>query len=263
MQRSPDHVTFETLRLEAPDELGVVWLWLARADRGNSVAPAMVRDLLVALQQIREDDRARVLVLAGEGGVFCSGLDLKEVEGMFKLMTDRGAGAENPIAAGARAIQDVVLAIHGLPIATIAAVRKAALGGGMELSLACDLRVISATAKLALPEVRLGLVPDWGGTHRLPALIGLARATELLLTCETIDGQRAHEYGLATRLTDDEDVEAEAQSLAAAIAAHPAHAVREAKELLAGATAVSFEEGLAREALSQSRCVDARGSGLC
>ena len=168
-------------------------LQLNRPEKYNALGRALTDDLRIAVRGLR-DSNARVVVLAGNGPGFCAGADLKE----RRAMTDAEVFAHN------RAINALVNEIASLPMVTIAAMHGAALGGGCELSLACDLRFASASARIGLTEARIGAVPGAGGTQRLPRLIGIARALEMLLSGEPVGADRAAEWGLVNAVLPDD-----------------------------------------------------------
>lgn len=189
----------------------------------NLVSKEVTAAMSNAFALIEQDDSIRAVVLVGAGErAFSAGSDVKE----FSLLHGRvGEGklvAEN-------AAYDRLAA---LPPPTIAAIEGDALGGGLELALCCDLRVASKTARLGMPEVRLGVMPGSGGTQRLPRLIGLARAKELILLGETIDAETALGFGLVNRVVPHGEAEGAARSLAQTLASRGPLAVREAKGVL-------------------------------
>jgi len=196
-------------------------------------------------------------VIAGDGPSFCAGLDLSDVHGMFGWLNRAGAGADDPFAAGVRRTQELGLAIERMPFPTVAAIRGAAAGGGLELALACDIRVVTPDCLLSLPEVTHGLVPDWGGTQRLPKLVGLSHATSMVLLAQVLNGTQAVEIGLAHSAVDDSELLATAEAIAERLSAIPPVAAREAKRLLQTSRDHPLETGLAREASAQSSCATA------
>lgn len=143
--------------------------------------------------------------------------------------------------------QATVTRLARLPMPTIAAVEGNALGGGLEIALACDLRVASERARLGLPEVRLAVIPGAGGSQRLPRVIGHARASELILTGRVLDAAEAGRIGLVHRVVPAGEARAAAREIGAEIAGHGPLAVREAKRLLGVAAERSLDDGLAAE----------------
>jgi enoyl-CoA hydratase/carnithine racemase len=220
---------------DAPAE-GVVRLTLNRPERLN----ALGREVLAALSA--EIGRAvaggaRVLLLTGSGRAFCAGADLKE---------RRGMDAEARLAHN-RAIGAAVAALAAAPMPTLAALNGLALGGGLELALACDLRLAAADAQLGLTEARIGGIPGAGGTQRLPRLIGPARALEMILTGDPVSAATAADWGLVNAALPDAALPAEAARLAAHLAGRSASAAALAKAAVHEGLAGTLAEGLAIE----------------
>lgn len=204
-------------------EDGVLTVRLNRAESAHARNQIM-RDELASLWRVVAADRdVRVVVLTGAGDrYFCAGLDLKEA-----------SQPEEPVARRDRMQRSRdIERLADLPQPTVAAINGYALGGGLELALACDMRLISDTAQVGLPEVTRGLVPGGGGTQRLPRLIGYARACELVLSGRRLTADEAVEWGIAARVVPAAELPAAVRALAASIAAHPEPAVRYAKVLL-------------------------------
>lgn len=174
----------EHLLQEWPDERICV-LRLNRPESYNALSRALTDDLRRAVASLAAT-QARVMILAASGKGFCSGADLKERRGM----TDDEKYAHN------RAIAALGTEIAALPMPTIAAIGGTALGGGLEISLACDIRFAANGASIGLTEARIGMLPGAGGTQRLPRLIGTARALELMYSGEPIAAEKAAEWGL-------------------------------------------------------------------
>lgn len=195
--------------------------------------------LAEAAERVGASD-ARVLVVSGEGRSFSSGIDVNVV----------GAAASSPQDMIARA-QAGFRALAALPFPTIAAVRGHALGAGLQLALACDLRVVARDASLGLLEHRFGIVPDLCGTHRLPALVGAGSAKKMIWLAERIDGAEAGRIGLAEVVVDADEVFATVDELAAGIAAAPPLAVQAVKRLVDAAPTRSLEQGMDGEAAAQ------------
>ena len=183
----------------------------------------------------------RAVVLSGEGRGFCAGLDFAA----FGSMVENGDDAVAGLGTIARLAQRVVRVWAELPVPVIAAIHGPALGGGLQLALGADIRIVAPDAKLGALEIRWGIVPDMTGTQVLPRLVGLDHAKDLVLTGRTVTGEEALALGLATRLSDDPH--ADGLRLAREIAAMNPHAVRRAKALLDLAGTVSLADGLAAE----------------
>jgi enoyl-CoA hydratase/carnithine racemase len=246
--------TASLLSLSVDD--GVGHLTLSRPKVQNAISVAMLEELLSVIASLR-DAPLGALVVGGAGDAFCSGLDLRERDAMFGWLAEAGAGTADPIASGVIRAQDVPVGIAELPFPTIAAIRGAAIGGGLEIALACDFRIVSSDARLGLPEIRWGLIPDWGATQRLPRLIGLARAKELVLTAEPIDAETALSYGLVNRVVASDELDQAVGGLARQLAGRSRTALQQAKALLDAAHEISLADGLLREAIAQSRCSQA------
>lgn len=214
----------------------VVELRLDRPERMNALSVEMVEAMAEAVAGIAAG-RARVVVMAGSGRGFCAGADLKERQGM---------GNEARLAHNA-AINAAINAVAALPMPTVAAINGAALGGGCELALACDLRIASDKALIGLTESRIGTYPAAGGTQRLPRLVGASRALELMFTAEPLGAVRAAEIGLVNEVVPAERLEARVAELAALVASRSPHAVRAIKRLVHAGTALPLAEGLAME----------------
>ena len=171
---------------------------------------------------------------------FVAGADIKEMAGMtYQDMTRASVG-----------LQDAFTSVARIPQPTIAAVTGYALGGGCELALCCDLRIIGAGARLGQPEILLGVIPGAGGTQRLPRLVGVARAKELIFTGRQVAAAEALEIGLANRVVADDEVYAAAQELAARLARGPALALRAAKQVIDRGVESDLVTGLEMERIA-------------
>jgi enoyl-CoA hydratase len=206
----------------------------------NLVTRELLEELdaaLVTLEAAAPGD-VRAAVLTGSGDrAFSAGSDVRDFE------NQRGPGGRERHALEER----VVSRLACLPMPTIAAIEGNALGGGLEIALACDIRVASERARLGLPEVRLAVTPGAGGTQRLPRVVGPARAKELILTGRIVDANEAERIGLVTRVVPAGEARHAADQVAEDIAARGPLAVREAKRLVDGALDVDLDAGLAAE----------------
>jgi len=204
----------------------------------NLVTVELTRSLDRALAALESDPDVRCVVLTGTGErAFCAGSDVKEFESL------QGRVGEGKLLLEKAVYRRIAL----LPVPTIAAIQANALGGGLELALCCDLRVADERAKLGLPEVRLGVMPGSGGTQRLPRIVGIAKAKELILMGEIISASDALEIGLVNRVAAAGQALYEALKMAETIAERGPLAVREAKQALDLAGDMPLDEGLARE----------------
>jgi enoyl-CoA hydratase len=183
---------FELLDYRVAD--GVAIVTLRRPEALNALNQELFTELGEVAELARIDDGVRVLILTGEGRAFAAGADIPEITQLPDVFAGR-----NFSAAG----QAVMNELAALPKPTIAAINGFALGGGLELALACNLRVAHPKARLGLPEVGLGLIPGYGGTQRLPRLIGRSRALDLILTGRHVTAEEALQLGLINRIADD------------------------------------------------------------
>ncbi|ACL05043.1 Crotonase/Enoyl-Coenzyme A (CoA) hydratase superfamily protein [Desulfatibacillum aliphaticivorans] len=183
---------------------GPVWrVILNRPEKKNAINDNMFAGLKRLAEEITENpDLCRVVVFSGAGDVFCSGGDLKT------LMGGGYGGDVSAIRNEFRGLQHTLDQVEAMPVPTIAAIHGYALGAGLQLALACDFRIAAEDAKLGLPDVKNGFIPGIGATTRLPRLIGLARAKELLLMGTNIDANKALDFGLVNATVPLEDVEA-------------------------------------------------------
>ena len=219
---------------------GRVEVWtLDRPQRRNALCRATVHELGRLASNAASDASVRVVVITGAGDVaFSAGADLKERE----TMTD------DDVRAFLALYRDVFGAIDRLPKPTIAAINGAAFGGGLELALACDLRVIAEHARIGLTETALGIIPGAGGTQRLTRLVGQGRAKELILLAKRIDAAEAHSLGLVAEVARaGANVFDSALAVAEALAAGAPIALAAALEAIDGATDRSLSEGLDHE----------------
>jgi len=207
-----------------------------RADRMNALGVATVEELLSAVSTVSMKG-GRVLLIRGSGRAFCAGADLKERKGMS---LDQRLAHNAGIRAAFQAIEDS-------RFVTIAVINGLALGGGLELALACDLRIAASGISIGLTESRVGAFPGAGGTQRLPRVIGRSRALQMMLIAEPVSSEYAHEIGLVNELVGPDELDAKARSIARLLASRSAPALSEIKRLVAQGMDVSLEEGLMLE----------------
>ena len=193
---------FQNLLFEV--EEGIATITINRPDKLNALNDATIRELGRAAEEIRTRDEVRGVILTGAGSkAFVAGADIAELAEM---------GPIDGIQVS-RLGQRVFRAIELSRKPIVAAVNGFALGGGCELALACHLRIVSENAKFGLPEVKLGIIPGYGGTIRLPRIVGKGRALELVLTGEMIDAAEAHRIGLANRVVAPDELQSVAREL--------------------------------------------------
>ncbi len=196
-------------------EGGVLLLTLNRPERRNALDSGLFSGLAKALDDAREDDAVRVVVLVGAGGNFCSGMDLT-----------------SSFDDGAKPFEDCADAVAAFDKPMIAAVTGTAIGGGATIPFHCDVVYVGESLRMRLPFVSLGLVPEFASSYMLQANIGARRAAELMYTAEWIDADRAYEVGIATRVYNDDELLERALEKAREMAQWPMNSLRETKRTL-------------------------------
>lgn len=229
------------LKTEIIDGVGV--LSLNRPHRHNAITDALFDEISTATSKYLSDHAVRCLLIRGEGPSFCSGRDKAEL--------GKRANGEDDFTF-VREHQRVRLEVMESPKPVVAAVQGAALGGGLEIALSADIRILADNAVLGLPEVGLGLVPDTGGTQTLPALVGPARAKYLVLSGERIGARTAYDWGLAEEVVPLDDLYDRALALCRRLAAQPRLAVSMGKMLIDQATLGAIRSGFGQELLAQT-----------
>ena len=228
--------------LEQKGSVGVITM--NRPEALNALNDQVLRDLDAVLDQVEENEEILVAVITGAGRSFVAGADI----GQMSTLT--AAEGKKFGALGNR----VFLKLENLSKPTIAAVNGFALGGGCELSMACDIRVASEKAKFGQPEVGLGITPGFGGTQRLPRIVGTANAMELILTAQIINAARALEIGLVSHVYAPEELMDKAMELANAIAANAQVAVRQSKAAIRRGLQTDMTTGAAYESEAFGLC---------
>ncbi|HXJ33632.1 MAG TPA: enoyl-CoA hydratase-related protein [Candidatus Eisenbacteria bacterium] len=226
---------FENIVVERSE--AVLTLRVSRPKVLNALDPATLREIARVLRDVRRDGGVRALVVTGTGEkAFSAGADIK-------VMATMPPTEGHPYS---RLGHEVLGRFEQLPIPVVAAVNGAALGGGLELALACDVILAADTAKFGLPEITVGLIPGFGGTQRLALRVGLARARELIYLGTMIDADEALRIGLVSRVVPAAKLAEEALGLARQLVAKPPVALRQAKRATAAAAA-ALAEGLRYE----------------
>ncbi len=233
-------------RVSVEIDRGVADVRLNRPEKMNALDQAMFDGLVEAGDQLAADPSVRVVVLSGEGRAFCAGLDFGSFQAMGDAPREGGRGA-SPMMEGriTHRGQQAAWTWAEMPAPVIAAIHGVALGGGIQIALAADIRIIAPDARMSVLEIRWGLVPDMTGTRTLVDLVGLDRAKELTFTGRMVEGAEAVEIGLATRVAADP--RAAALDLAREIAGKSPDAVRAAKRLLSKASGRTPAEAFAAE----------------
>jgi enoyl-CoA hydratase len=237
MNRESEMPDFQNLQLDVSD--GIATLTIHRPDRLNALDARTIGELGEAVRWLAAEEAARGIIVTGSGSrAFVAGADIAELAGMGPV-----SGVEVS-RLGQRVFREIELSRK--PV--IAAVNGFALGGGCELALACHLRVASESARFGLPEVKLGIIPGYGGTIRLPRIVGKGRALEMILTGEMIDAGEAYRIGLANRVVPGEQLLDTARALLATILANGPIALGLAIESATRGLEMGLDDGLALEA---------------
>ena len=231
--------------VEIEDRGAVRHIVMNRPEKRNALNGELIQALGEAFEAAAADDDVRVVVVRGEGPMFSSGMDLGSLR---DLSTNPGA---------LREFRDPILRwwnlLEEMPKPTIAQIHGACIGGAMELALAADMRVMADDAVAAILEVKIGLIPDVGGCSRLPAVVGLGRAKELIMTGRFINGTEAHAIGFANRVAPAAELEAATQALCDELLGAAPIAVALAKRVLDRVAKPALEETLELEVEAQER----------
>lgn len=207
----------------------------------------VLKELEQVLNELEEDEYVRVVIVSGSGRFFCAGADIHELTHLDTLhagkeFATRGQALCNRIE---RSTKPILAAINGTCV-----------GGGLELALACHVRIAASGVSLGLPEIKLGLIPGFGGTQRLPRVVGPSKAAEMILTGELVSTEEALRIGLVTRVVPPQELAAEAEAIAALIAARGKGAVEAVLDAIRGGLDIPLSEGLSKEVELFSRlCV--------
>ena len=224
----------------------------------NAMTRAMGEAFSAAVTDLAGDASLRAVVLTGAGRAFSAGGDLAMIEAHAAAGAANGPGGRSAIRDTMRSFYKLFLSVRELPCPSIAAVNGAAIGAGLCVALACDVRIASSEAKLGLNFTQLGLHPGMGATWTLPRLVGPARAAEILFSSRIFTGAEAATIGLANRAVAPAEVVPAARALAAEFAAAAPLAVRGVKRALARSGDASLEDQLSFEAQEQAACFESR-----
>jgi len=238
----------EVVRVERDGRVAVVSL--NRPEKLNACSPAVFAGLRDAGLQVQADDDVRAVILRGEGRAFCAGLDTAALQsfGAGEVPTDNGDRPAEPALA-----VDGFTIWHTMTKPVVAAVQGYALGAGLQLALAADVRFAAPDAIMSVFEITYGLVPDLGGTQLLPRLVGPARAKELIWTAKRITAAEAEAWGIVNHVTDD--LERDARAFAHDLAARPPLPIAFSKELVHLSGRISLSEGHRKELEAQMKCL--------
>ena len=217
----------------------VAWVTINRPKALNALNPDTINELSAAIGSLEQHPSVKVIVLTGSGDkAFVAGADLA----LMKTFS--------PVQARSFALQTGSLfrQIENSPRVVIAAINGYALGGGCELAMACDLRLAAEQAQMGQPEINLGIIPGWGGTQRLPRLVGVSRAKEMMFTGEMVSAQRALQIGLVDHVFAQDELFSHTQKLAQTIASNPQIAIRLIKEAVQNGMEMDKEKAIRYEA---------------
>jgi 2-(1,2-epoxy-1,2-dihydrophenyl)acetyl-CoA isomerase len=218
-------MNYETIQLDMRGKVGVIIL--NRPESLNALTTQVGQEFLAAVAEAR-DRGARAIIVTGAGRAFCAGGDLREMQKMAEQEGKVGAFFDEPL----RLLNECILLIRRAPLPFLAAVNGAASGGGCNLALACDLVIGGESARFNQAFIKIGLVPDCGGTFILPRLVGWKRATELMITGDAISSSRALEMGMINAVVPDDELISQALAMAEKLAQAPTAAIGRIKELL-------------------------------
>lgn len=222
---------YKILQFEQKDKIGLITI--NRPEALNALNTLFFEEMNSLLGEIEKNETIRALIITGSGKAFVAGADIAEMSKFDshqgKIFSEKG--------------QRTFDRFEKLHYPVIAAINGFALGGGMELTMACDIRIASTKAKMGQPEVNLGLIPGYAGTQRLSRLIGLGNALYLLMSAEMITAQRAYELGLVQKVSEPETLMEDAMNIAKNIASKGENAIRQIKYVTYKGLATSLEEG--------------------
>ena len=205
----------------------------------NVLNLSVLKELDLVLNEVEEDKYVRVVIVTGTGRFFCAGADINELA----HLTSAHGGVEFSVRG-----QSLLNRIERSEKPVLAVINGTCVGGGLELALACHIRVAAAGALMGLPEIKLGLIPGFGGTQRLPRVVGASKAAELILTGESLSAEEALRIGLVSRVVPPHELTAQADVIAALITARGKGAIEAALHAIRGGLDIPLSEGLAREA---------------
>lgn len=237
---------FKTIILEKDE--GIARITLNRPEVMNAITSEMVNELEIAQKEVMNDGSIRVLIITGKGKAFCSGADFSLISYLLEL-------GPKDLFEGLRRIQDVATGFETMGKPVIAAINGYTLGGGLDMALACDFRIAAKGAKMGEQYVKAGLMPDVGGTQRLPRLVGLAKAKEMIFFGDMIDAEEAERIGLVNRVVSREDLESETKTLALRMASAPTAAIGLAKKAIHEGLLKDIRGSLELEAYCQVLCM--------
>jgi enoyl-CoA hydratase/carnithine racemase len=222
---------------------------LNRPEKRNAMSQELLRALGGALRDAAAEDSVHCVVLRGEGPVFSAGVDLVELAA--------SAGEARNMRPFRQVFLDCANVCEEMAKPVVCQIHRTCVGGALEVALGCDLRIASSDASFGLPEVKFGIIPDVGGSTRLPAVVGLGRAKELIMTARTIDAAEAERIGLVNRVVAPEELEAATDALVDELLANSHIAVGRAKRVIDASARPTIAQSLEMEIAVQEYCVAA------
>jgi len=217
---------------------GIATITINRPKALNAIDEETILEILSTLDDVKKDENVRVLVITGAGDrAFSAGADISMLKAGGALESRRSSQLG----------QKLMNEVEDLEKPVIAAINGYALGGGLELAMACDLRIASENARLGQPEINIGLMPGWGGTQRLPRFVGKGLAKEMIFTGRMIDAKTAEQHGLVNKVVPAEQLKTAVKELATELAGKPPIAIKVAKELINNSTETSLRIGIMNE----------------
>jgi enoyl-CoA hydratase len=246
-------MAYDTIEWTQKEEL--TFVTINRPKALNALNRKVLEELGDGLSRFEQDDASKVCVITGAGEkAFIAGADIAEMEALTPLEAERFC----------RFGQEVFLKIETIEKPVVAAVNGFALGGGTELVLACDLVYASETARFGQPEINLGIIPGFGGTQRLPKVIGIRRAKEWIYSGDMVDAKTAKAFGLVNGVFPPEKLMEEVEAVARKLASKPSYALGQAKKAIEKGFALDLSTGsvLEREAFSMTFASEDRGEGI-
>jgi 2-(1,2-epoxy-1,2-dihydrophenyl)acetyl-CoA isomerase len=237
-------MSYETILFKIENH--VAHLTLNRSDQLNALNEKLIREIIQATEACAKNSAVRVLVISGAGKAFCAGGDIKDMK--TALETGKPAAFfDEPL----RALNQAAAGLRNLPKPVIASIHGFASGAGFNLALCCDLRLAAESTKFNQAFIKLGLVPDTGGTYTLPRLVGMAKAAELFFTGDFIDASEAERLGIINKAVPDEQLQAETRKLAEKLAKAPTFAIGKIKMLLQMSGQLTFDSQAELERVTQ------------
>jgi len=233
---------YNNLKYEIKDN--IAYVTITKEKSLNALSKELLEELLAVFQEINSDEEVRAVILTGAGRAFAAGADISQMVNLT------GIEGHNMMVRGA----EVMDYIENVKKPVIAAVNGFALGGGCELAMACDIRIASTKSKFGQPEVGLGITPGFGGTQRLPRIVGVGKAKELIYTCDIIKADEALKIGLVNKVVEPEVLLEEAKAMAKKIAQNAPIAVKLCKDAINRGMQVNIDDAIDIEAYDFGKC---------